>query len=85
MIASFRIRYISVDRGIPSRAAAPRGPAITQLDSFMAFKICSRSHSFSVTGVATFRLLRSSGIGHCRTRPAVRITELISLISFGPI
>ena len=40
---SFRILNCNVDRFIPSRAAAPLGPAMTQLLSSSALTICARS------------------------------------------
>ena len=47
--ASFFIFFCSVDRFIPSRAAAPFGPATTQPVSRSAARMCSRSASASVT------------------------------------
>ncbi len=47
-IFNLRIRYARVVRFIPSRAAAPWGPPITQLDSRIARRTCSRSASSRV-------------------------------------
>jgi hypothetical protein len=47
-IPSFFIRNCSVDRFIPSRVAAPRGPDSTHFVSFTVARMCARSVSFSV-------------------------------------
>ena len=48
MIPSFFIRKCRVERFIPSRAAAPCGPATTQFVSFKIDMMCSRSASLRV-------------------------------------
>src|SRR5271166_963113 len=76
-IFSLRIRYARVVRFIPSRAAAPFGPPMTQLDSRMARRTCSRSASSSVLsfelGACTVACF-SSASGGRRAVPGDKIT-----------
>src|SRR4029077_7731659 len=57
-IPSFLIRKCTVDRFMSRRAAAPLGPAITHFVSFSAARMCARSASSMVCGLAKLTTAR---------------------------